>query len=86
MRFVYAPAFLRQLKRLPIDIKDEAKEALRLFPNRDNHPRLKVHKLKGPLSGQHAFSVNYRFRIIFHYQAPDIIHILAIGDHDIYHL
>ena len=84
MRIIYAPSFLRDLKRLPPLLKEEAKEAIHAFTNRDNHTRLRVHKLKGRLVGQSAFSVNYKYRIVFRYETSDVVRLLAIGDHDVY--
>jgi Txe/YoeB family toxin of Txe-Axe toxin-antitoxin module len=49
-----------------------------------NHRRLKVHKLKGKLSGCYVCSVNYKIRIVFSYTKEKDILLLAIGDHDIY--
>ena len=86
IRFLYASSFMRELKRLPADLQEEAFDAVDSFRDKKNHHRLKVHKLKGALARHYAFSVNYRIRIIFRYEGSDIIRFLSIGDHDIYHL
>lgn len=80
----YAPAFLRQFKKLPIPIQEEAQEKIALFKHRSNHHRLGVHKLKGKLRGKLGFSVNFRDRIVFKWISDDTAALLAIGDHDIY--
>ena len=80
----YAPAFLRQFKKLPNDLQEEASEKITLFKGRNNHSRLKVHKLKGDLVGKWSFSVNYSYRIVFKWLADNIAGLVAIGDHDIY--
>ena len=80
----YAPAFLRQLKKLPTPTQEEAQEKIALFKNRSNHRRLEVHKLKGKLRGKWSFSVNYSDRIVFKWISDDTAALLAIGDHDIY--
>ncbi len=84
MRIGYTTTFLRQLKALPFEIQEEVLEAIGHFADRKNHARLKVHKLKGRLAGEFAFSVNYRIRIIFEYPKAGTAILLAIGDHDVY--
>jgi plasmid maintenance system killer protein len=84
MRIIFAPIFLRQLKRLPKALQEEAMDAIEAFYDADNHASLKVHKLQGRFAKQYSFFVNYRFRIIFEYAALDVAYFLAIGDHDVY--
>jgi plasmid maintenance system killer protein len=80
----YAPAFLRQFKKLPAALQEEAQEKITLFKNRTNHRALKVHKLKGKLANKYGFSVNYRDRIVFKWLSDNEAAFLAIGDHSIY--
>jgi len=80
----YAPAFLRQLKKLPPELQEEAQEKITLFKNRSNHRRLKVHKLKGDLVGRWSFWVNYHDRIVFKWLSDTEVGLLAIGNHSIY--
>ncbi len=80
----YAPAFLRQFKKLPVALQVESKEKITLFKDAANHYSLKVHKLKGPLAGKWSFSVNYKDRIVFKWLSKNIAGFLAIGDHAIY--
>jgi mRNA-degrading endonuclease YafQ of YafQ-DinJ toxin-antitoxin module len=84
MEVSYKPSFVRQYKILEPELQMEVKEKIGLFSNRENHEQLKVHKLKGRLSGRYSFSVNYRFRIVFAYLSRDSAALLAIGDHDVY--
>lgn len=84
MHIIFAPVFLRQLKRLPKALQEEAIEAIESFQDTNQYIRLKVHKLHGRFAKQYAFSVNYRFRIVFEYGSADIVHFLAIGDHEVY--
>jgi mRNA-degrading endonuclease YafQ of YafQ-DinJ toxin-antitoxin module len=79
-----APAFLRQLKKLPAELQEEAVEKICLFKDKSNHRQLKVHKLKGELNGKWSFSVNYRDRIVFKWLSDEVVGLLAIGDHSIY--
>lgn len=81
---VFRPNFLRQYRKLPSALQQEAKEKIALFRENSNNPQLKGHKLKGKMKGSLSFSVNYRFRIIFEYENPRRVALLAIGDHDVY--
>ena len=84
MRVAFTPAFLRQVKKLNPALQEEVVEKAELFINEKNHKMLKAHKLKGPLSGLHSFSVNYKTRIVFEYTGKEEALFHAIGDHDIY--
>ena len=86
MEVSYTPSFLRVFKTLPQALQEEAIEKIDLFQDPKNHPGLKVHKLKGKLSGRYSFSVNYQTRIVFCYLnvKPKEALCLAIGDHDVY--
>ncbi|OGG40976.1 hypothetical protein A3A21_01250 [Candidatus Jorgensenbacteria bacterium RIFCSPLOWO2_01_FULL_45_25b] len=81
---VYAPGFIRKFKKLDTGLQDEIIEKLGLFKNEANHEKLKVHKLKGVLKNCHSFSVNYKFRVVFSYGSKNDVHILSVGNHEIY--
>lgn len=80
----YKPSFVREFKKLPIELQEEALERIDLFKDAENHKKLKVHKLKGRLAGVYSFSVTYSHRIVFSYESKDAIVFLAVGIHDIY--
>jgi len=84
MNVLYKPTFLRQLKKLPPKLQEEAKEKIILFKDIKNHPALRVHKLHGPLQDRHSFSVNFRYRIVFKFTNEDTAVLLSIGDHVVY--
>ncbi len=85
MEVAFKPSFLRQFKKLPIALQEEAHEKIALFKNPRNHSLLKVHKLKGGLAGKFSFSVNYRYRIVFVWEvAGQSAIFFAIGDHAVY--
>lgn len=87
MNIVYKPKFLRQFKKLPQSLQDEAREKMGLFAENTNHPFLKTHRLKGRLKGFWSFSVNYKDRIVFQYENHEgqkRAALLAIGDHGVY--
>ena len=84
MRVLYHPKFAREYKKLPDNIKDQAEEKEKIFRANPFDPRLKTHKLKGPLSGFWVFSINHKYRIIFDFADINTVHFYSVGDHDIY--
>jgi mRNA-degrading endonuclease YafQ of YafQ-DinJ toxin-antitoxin module len=86
MDVAFSPAFLRRFKKLDARLQDEAIEKIELFKDLENHGFLKVHKLNGPFSDCHSFSVNHKTRIIFEYldRSKGEVVLHAIGDHEIY--
>lgn len=84
MTIHFKPSFVREFKKLPAEIQEEAFERIGLFKVIENHKKLKVHKLKGRLSDFYSFSVTYSHRIVFSYESKTEVVFLAIGDHDIY--
>ncbi len=80
----YKPSFVRDFKKLPVELQEEALERIDLFKNVENHKKLKVHKLKGRLEDCYSFSITYSHRIVFSYESKDTVVFLAVGSHDIY--
>jgi len=84
MKIKFKPSFLRLYKKLHPALKIEIKEKIDLFKSDPNHSSLKLHPLKGKLKGNFSFSVNYRTRIIFIYEAKNVATLLYVGGHEIY--
>ena len=84
MDVFYTPQFVRQLHKLDKDLQNEAIEKIMLFRDTSNHRTLEAHKLHGHLTGRFAFSVNYKYRILFRYLSKTDVALLAIGDHEVY--
>jgi len=80
----FKPSFVRQAKRLDKELFDEVLEKIEQFRDKNNHKKLGIHKLHGPLAGKWSFSVNYKIRIVFEYENPTTAVLLAIGNHSIY--
>jgi mRNA-degrading endonuclease YafQ of YafQ-DinJ toxin-antitoxin module len=80
----YKPSFVRDFKKLPIELQEEALERIDLFKDVENHKKLKVHKLKGRLENFYSFSVTYSHRIVFSFESKNEAVFISIGDHDIY--
>lgn len=84
MKIFYSPQFAREYKRLPLGTKEKAKKKEEIFRKNPFDFRLKTHKLKGRLSEFWAFSIDFRYRIIFKFQNSNIVRFYAIGDHSVY--
>ena len=84
MNVRFSPSFLRQLKKLDSDLQDVVFEKVEMFEQNSSDKSLKVHKLKGRLSGDFSFSVDYKNRIIFEYLSADEVVLTAVGSHDVY--
>ncbi len=76
--------FVRQYKKLSQALQQEVMDKVTLFKEDPSHPFLRTHKLKGKMEGYLSFSVNYEYRIIFQYDTPETIALLAVGSHGIY--
>ena len=80
----YKGTFVKQANKLEKVLLDEVFEKIKLFKNESNHQALKVHKLHGKFKNCFGFSVNYKIRIVFEYEAKNQVVFLAIGDHNVY--
>ncbi len=83
---LYKPSFVRQFNTLEPALQEEVYEILERFKHPEQHKSLRVHKLKGSLSGWYSFSINYRYRIVFMWETKNkkSATLLAIGDHGVY--
>ncbi|MEK7535713.1 MAG: type II toxin-antitoxin system mRNA interferase toxin, RelE/StbE family [Patescibacteria group bacterium] len=84
MKIYYLSSFERLYKKLPKNVKEEAKAKEKLFRQNPFDPKLGTHKLHGPLSDYWAFWVNNRDRVIFEFGDKNEIWFYKIGDHSIY--
>ena len=67
IKIIYAPVFVKQLKKLEPSLQNEVLEKVESFKDKNNHKTLKVHKLHGKFTDCFSFSVNYNTRIVFEY-------------------
>lgn len=81
---VYTARFLKSLKKMPPKIKDSLKNRERVFRNNPFDPRLKTHKLHGRFSNYWAYSVDYKYRVIFVFGKDGRVICYDIGDHSLY--
>lgn len=84
MKIFYSPKFGRQYKKLPINVRLLAEKREHIFRKNPFHPTLKTHKLQGKLEEFWAFSIDYKYRIIFEFRQDKTVHFHSVGDHDIY--
>lgn len=84
MQIRYLPKFGREYKKLPSHIQDLAEKRELIFRKNPFDPRLKTHRLRGELNDFWAFSIDYKYRIIFDFAEDNLVRFYSIGDHDIY--
>jgi len=84
MQIIYHPRFEREYKKLPSRVQDLAMKKEKIFRRNPFDPRLDTHKLHGPLKDFWAFSLDYKYRIIFDFYNKEIARFYSVGDHDIY--
>ena len=84
VKIIYSLKFEREYRKLPLHIKDVAEEKFETFKINPFDPQLRTHKLSGGLRNYWAFSISYKYRIVFSFLAPNQIKFHAIGTHSIY--
>lgn len=84
MQIVYSPQFQKEYRRLPDIVKDKTEEKEKIFRINPFDKRLKTHKLGGRLTGFWAFSIDYRYRIIFEFIDKKKVIFHVVGDHSVY--
>lgn len=80
----YNEDFERQFLGLPKFVQRKACGKEKLFRENPFHPSLRLHKLKGKLSGLWSVSVDMKYRIIFKPLDNGVILFVSIGMHAIY--
>ena len=84
MKILYLPRFQKEYRKIPSEIHDLAEKKEKIFRKNSFDSVLKTHKLHGALAGFWAFSLNYKYRIIFDFADKNIVRFYSIGAHDIY--
>jgi len=80
----YADNFIKQFKKLPLEIKKLVESKAEIFKNNPLHPSLRLHPLKGKLINLWSVSITAKHRLIFKRQKNGDILFISIGCHDIY--
>jgi len=69
--------------RLHPDTRGQYIKTLKLLEANPHHPSLRLHALKGRLSGLHSVSINLSYRITLEMMITESeIVLINIGDHD----
>jgi len=76
--------FEKQFLKLPFSIQQKAILKEILFKKDPFHPSLRLHKLKGKLSGLWCISIDKKYRLIFEPVENGIFLFHGIGKHSIY--
>ena len=84
MQILYSAEFKKQFRKLPKPIQELAIIKEEIFRQDQHHSMLRTHKLQGRMAGFLAFSINFRYRIIFRYSSVDEVRFYYIGGHEIY--
>lgn len=80
----YSPKFARMYTKLPRSTKNAAEEKEKIFRQNPFDLRLKTHKLTGQLKKYWAFSIDYRYRILFSFEGKGLVRFHTVGTHDVY--
>lgn len=71
----------RFLKRHP-DLRDRYHKTLAVLEADPFHPSLRLHPLKGNLSGLHAVSISFQYRIVLELEIREReIILISVGSH-----
>ena len=78
----YTRRAIRFIRKHP-ELKVQYRKTLELLELNPIHPSLRLHKLKGSLSGLHSVSINISYRIVLHFLIQDSTIIpVTLGSHD----
>jgi addiction module RelE/StbE family toxin len=80
----YSTKFIKQFKKLPINIKRKVTIKEGLFKKNPLHPSLRLHELHGNLKNTWSISVDKNYRIVFERMDDETISFYSIANHDIY--
>jgi len=78
------PQFEKQYKKLPLCVKEQAKQKESIFRQDQFSTQLKTHKLHGKDKACWAFWITRSYRIKFIFISSQEVLFLAIGPHSIY--
>lgn len=81
MYFARSTTFKKQYLKMPVKIRKQFGERLKLFLEDKNHPLLHTHQLVGKYKGFQSFNVNADIRAVFQIQDEDTVYLAAIGSH-----
>jgi addiction module RelE/StbE family toxin len=74
----YHDGFVKDFKKMPLEIKQKAFELEVLFIENPFHPLLHAKKLQGQLSAFFSFRITREYRIIYRFCSKDEVDFLAV--------
>jgi len=86
MKIYYSKKFIRDYKSLSLNIKKKFEKKEKIFEKDPFDKKLKTHKLSDRLKIFWAFSIDYKYRIIFELVDKNTALLHLVGDHSIYKL
>ena len=78
----FTQRFKKRFNKLPKKLQEQFYKRIDLFCEDPKNSLLKVHPLKGKLTGFRAFSVNADCRVVFQYIKVDLVKLVDIGTHN----
>jgi mRNA-degrading endonuclease RelE of RelBE toxin-antitoxin system len=76
--------FEKHCRKLPKQVKEEAKKKESAFRENPFDPTLRTHRLHGKDKEAYAFWASYSYRIKFIFLDEETVLFLDVGTHDIY--
>lgn len=81
MRLNRTRNFNKQYKKLPERVQQQFKVRLALWLVNSEHPTLRVHPLKGSLSGYWSMNISGDYLAVYYFQSEEIVVFTLIGTH-----
>ncbi len=81
MRFIFAPRYKRQFRKLTDALQKKAMERLALFMQDEFHPLLGNHLLRREWEGCRSINVTGDYRMVFKKISEHVTSLEAIGTH-----
>jgi len=72
-------AYTLRIKKSPL-LREEMREAVKVFQHNPLDPSIKIHSLKGKMSGKKAFNISADLRIVY-VESKEYYIFLDIGTH-----
>lgn len=81
MKVFFTDSFRKRLQKLPPKAQRQFEKRLDIFLKNPSHPLLRVHPLKGNLTGLRAFSVTGDYRVTYRILDQESVKFIDIGTH-----
>jgi len=84
MKINRSSRFKRSFEKLPIKIKEDFAQKIKIFFNDPFSPSLRTHKLKGNLADYYSFYLKNGYRVLFDFESENTIILVNVGSHGDY--